>query len=59
MLDRCKSGNSTVVIPGLGDAAATIRPLGTVSASCAAQGSDLVIRLEDVPEKSPAIAFVF
>lgn len=59
MLDRCKSGSSTVIIPGLGDAAATIRPLGTVSASCAAQGSDLVIRLEDVPEKAPAIAFVF
>ncbi len=59
MLDNVAAGSSTVVIPGLAEAAATIRPLAASEAEFAVQGPDLKISLANIPAGSPALAFVF
>ena len=53
------AGSSTVVIPGLAEAAATIRPLAATEAEFSVQGPDLKISLANIPAGSPALAFVF
>ena len=59
MLDNVAAGSSTAVIPGLAEAAATIRPLAETQAKFSAQGPDLAIDLFNIAEGSPALAFVF
>lgn len=65
ILDGCKSGESEVVVPGLGEHAEKIRILSNsdkadrIHANFSKNDSDLIISLNSVPTESAPIAFVF
>lgn len=51
-----RKGLSEVLVPALGDGAATARALGGINARFAAEGSNLRVRLEGVAQDAPPVA---
>lgn len=59
ILDGLKEGNSSILVPGLGEVAMHMHTISAVKAFFTSEGPDLEIRINDVGHHSPALVFAF